>query len=332
MGVTSWSSKGLSVNMKPFRLLGICMKSGGSIMVNTMNNMSNYESIAVNIIRYFSLEKCKICLLVDEAFVEIGQSIKDHNKLNELIHLHSCTPQNLTTLFSNSFSEMVLLLAEPKSYGKYRLFQYLDFSKGEPQIANTASKVLIFPKESICRMFSGKIEKIRSEKEKIISNMKANQRYRITSAEGTDLVFEARTWIPLDFEICTAPKENSINGIIVVDGSLFFKRIDEKISFVIKDGKIHDIMARSSKGEEIVTEYRNMTDREMKDIRNRQLAEIGIGVCSEAIISDCFMESEAALDTCHFCFGNNTCYGGENESEFHGASILIKNPVFTCVE
>ena len=143
-------------------------------MINTMNNMSNYESIAVNIIRYFSLEKCKICLLVDEAFVEIGQSIKDHNKLNELIHLHSCTPQNLTTLFSNSFSEMVLLLAEPKSYGKYRLFQYLDFSKGEPQIANTASKVLIFPKESICRMFSGKIEKIRSEKEKIISNMKAN--------------------------------------------------------------------------------------------------------------------------------------------------------------
>ncbi|MBR3824341.1 MAG: hypothetical protein IKJ39_03990 [Lachnospiraceae bacterium] len=49
---------------------------------------------------------------------------------------------------------------------------------------------------------------------------------------------------------------------------------------------------------------------------------------SAATISDCFMEAEAAINTCHFCFGNNVCYGGKNASEFHGNSVLIRNPKF----
>ena len=103
------------------------------------------------------------------------------------------------------------------------------------------------------------------EQERIIANMKDNQKYRITSSVGTDLIFESRKWIPLDFEICTAPIEKSINGIIVVDGALFFKKIEEKISFFIKDGKIHSIKAHSSKGELLVTEYKQMTERDMKE-------------------------------------------------------------------
>jgi hypothetical protein len=40
------------------------------------------------------------------------------------------------------------------------------------------------------------------------------------------------------------------------------------------------------------------------------------------------MESEMVFGTCHFCFGNNDCYGGKNKSDFHGASVLIKEPHF----
>lgn len=52
---------------------------------------------------------------------------------------------------------------------------------------------------------------------------------------------------------------------------------------------------------------------------------IGIVFFSAATISDCFMEAEAAINTCHFRFGNNVCYGGKNASEFHGNSVLIRN-------
>ena len=71
-----------------------------------------------------------------------------------------------------------------------------------------------------------------------------------------------------------------------------------------------------------------MTARDMQNPVNMQLAEIGIGFCNGAMISDCFMEAETIVNTCHFCFGNNICHGGKNESEFHGASILIRNPIF----
>lgn len=66
-------------------------------------------------------------------------------------------------------------------------------------------------------------------------------------------------------------------------------------------------------------------------LSNRQLAEIGIGFCNDAFISDSFMETETVVNTCLFCFGNNICYGGSNESEFHGAPVLIRNPVFEQV-
>ena len=68
------------------------------------------------------------------------------------------------------------------------------------------------------------------------------------------------------------------------------------------------------------------------DPANTQLAEIGIGFCGGAQITDCFMEAEAAAGTCHFCFGNNVCYSGENQSGFHGASVLIRSPVFTRLD
>lgn len=291
-----------------------------------------HTAIALNLIKYFNYNSESLCLLVDQAYNEIAQTIKKYHGKVKIICFESYKPEDIKEIFLCLSSSPVLLLAEPISYIKYRLFDYLDFSNGEPEIPNTASKVLIFPKESLCRIFSESADHIAIEKRKKISEMKDNQKYRITSSSGTDLFFESRRWIPLDFEICTAPIEESIHGTIVVDGALFFQKIEEKIVFVIKKGKIQSIEAESPKGDLLVAEYWKMTERDMKNSENMQLAEIGIGFCNTAIISDCFMEAEAVTKTCHFCFGNNKCYGGENKSEFHGASVLIKNPIFTCVD
>ena len=67
--------------------------------------------------------------------------------------------------------------------------------------------------------------------------MKDNQKYRITSSSGTELIFESRKWIPLDFEVCTAPIEKTINGIIVVDGALFLKKSKKKYLFLSRTVK-----------------------------------------------------------------------------------------------
>lgn len=294
-----------------------------------------YHSIADNIIRYFGYEVDKFYLLVDEAYAEIAQSIKQIHKGTEIRVFHTDEPEHIKQVLDVPSGAVVLLLAEPVNYVKYKLFQYLDFSEGEPQIPGTESRVLIFPVESICRIFLGDINNNMAEKERLLATMKEKQKYRITTAKGTDLVFEARRWIPLDFEVCTAPVEHTINGTIVVDGAVFFRKNDyekgEKIILKIEKGKVKSIVACDDNGNQLLAEYLKMISDSVENPQNKQLAEIGIGFCHGATISDCFMEAETAINTCHFCFGNNICYGGENFSEFHGNSVLVKEPVFTCV-
>ncbi len=290
-----------------------------------------YESVARNILNYFHYDTVKLYLLADDAYKEIAENIKQSHGNAELRFIQNSSTEHMGEFFRFSNSSVVLLLAEPESYVNCKLFHYLNFSSGEPQIPGAPSRVLIFPLESICRIFSKDVRKNFTEKERLLTSLKTNQKYRITTAQGTDLVFESRSWIPLDFEVCTAPKEASVNGVIVVDGALFFKKIEDTLTFVIKDGKLQDIVASSEAGNALVAEYKAMTSNTMKNPINTQLAEIGIGFMTGADISDCFMEAETVVNTCHFCFGNNICYGGENKSEFHGASVLIRNPVFTCV-
>ncbi len=291
-----------------------------------------YQLIAYNIIHYFRYTEDKLYLLVDEAYYQIAKSIKKIAEETEIRIFRANSQEDFGQVFDLPSGAVVFLLAEPESYSKYKVFQYLDFSKGEPQIPGMVSRVLIFPVESICRIFGGNISENIMQKQRLLSTMKSNQKYRITTALGTDLIFESRYWIPLDFEVCTAPMEETVNGVIVVDGALFFKKIENTLTFVIKNGKIQSIAASSKQGEELVNEYKNMTTQVMTNAPNTQLAEIGIGFCNGAEINDCFMEAEVVINTCHFCFGNNICYGGKNESDFHGASILIKEPVFTCIE
>jgi hypothetical protein len=120
----------------------------------------------------------------------------------------------------------------------------------------------------------------------------------------------------------------SKDGIIAVDGTLFFQDIGTIIDFYIERGKLKKVEARDIKDNRLVEQYKEMTNNDFSVSVNRQLTEIGIGCNTNAIISDCFMESEMMFGTCHFCFGNNACYGGENISDFHGASVLIKGPNF----
>ena len=100
----------------------------------------------------------------------------------------------------------------------------------------------------------------------------------------------------------------------------------------IDHGNVVNIEAYDERSEALAKEYKAMISRTIEDPVNLQLAEIGIGFCHGAEISDCFMEAETVAGTCHFCFGNNICYGGNNASEFHGNSVLIKNPQFTLME
>lgn len=290
------------------------------------------DAIAKNIIRRLGYETTPLTVIADDRFREIASAICAFHHDSKLIDLSSYNVVDCGQAFRTIDTKCAVVMVEPGTYSAYRLFQNLDFNGGEPRIPNVDSKVLVFPLDSIERIFSADPENDYAEKNRLLSELQDDLKYRITTSLGTDLTFRARKWIPLDFEVCTAPIEDSICGEIVVDGALFFKKIESKLRFVIEHGKLVEVTVYDQMGKADREEYIAMTERDMKEPVNRQLAEIGIGFCHGAEITDCFMEAEAAVGTCHFCFGNNICYAGNNASEFHGASVLIQNPQFEIIE
>lgn len=281
------------------------------------------KTVAENLVRRFGYTDGDLSILTDDAFLPLAEAVREARGNAEVFGL-----ENAAEVFRAVKGQRVLLLAEPQSYLRHRLFELLSFDDGEPRVPGANSRVMIFPLDALCSILRVQPEADFSERDRLLQTLRPHTRYRITSPAGTDLSFEAREWLPLDLEICTAPVEASVNGRIVADGALFFKKLCEPLTFVIENGKLTDITAETDAGRMTMDEYRRMSENYMKDYVNRQLAEIGIGFCHGAEISDCFMEAEAAKNTCHFCFGNNICYGGENKSDFHGASILIRDPEF----
>jgi leucyl aminopeptidase (aminopeptidase T) len=153
-------------------------------------------------------------------------------------------------------------------------------------------------------------------------------RFRITTPAGTDIRFTARKWNPLDWEICTAPVEASIEGTIVVDGAVQFGTVDRPITLAIREGRVADVRCADAT-DKVFSEYlRTMKDAFAADGANAQLAEVGIGGNGGALVSDVIMESESARGTCHFCFGENTRYGGANSTAMHHGTVVTREPVF----
>lgn len=281
--------------------------------------------IADEIIGRFLSDEKSINIIYDEAYSTVVGDITKRKPKAELYRLstaESCAESFSACADSNNYT---LVLTEPYTYSLLNIAAWLDFSRDEPTIKGLPSKVLVFPFDSAKRMFSGN-----KNADMLIMNseydwLKADRKYKITTDAGTNLEFVSRDWRKLDFEICTAPIESSVNGIIAVDGAVFFRALDGvRLSFTISGGHITSITSDTSDGNAIISEYREMTRTAFAEAVNTQLAEIGIGCNTNAQISDCFMEAETVYKTCHFCFGNNVCYGGANASDFHGGSVLIK--------
>lgn len=295
-------------------------------------NMHDLERIARNLVFRYCGDR-RFFLIIDSSYEALGRVVEQVYPCTRSFCLTDRSSSDFLAFVKSSDEAEIMMLAEPRTYLDRGLYKLMDFTHGEPELLGCNSHVLIFPHESLYRIFSADPEEDYRARSVLLGELKPNSGYTITSAAGTELEFVSRCWIPLEFEICTAPIESSLNGRIVVDGAVFFRKNDlavsERIVLEIVRGELRSIVAYDDAGERLRSEYAEMILPAVNESINRQLAEIGIGFCRGATVSDCFMEAEASADTCHFCFGNNICYGGNNLSDFHGNSVLIRNPLFS---
>ena len=163
---------------------------------------------------------------------------------------------------------------------------------------------------------------------------------KVTSEQGTDVSFEVnwREWKLDDNGICNRPKmltnlpagkafimprEGTMNGTVVIDGSWESNLVDEPITFVIENGMVMDV-----KGGTIAATIRQEFGEAAKRLRSKDrenvwtMAEFGFGMNPQARLSGNVLEDEKRLGTCYFSVGDNTALGGTSSVGIHIPGVL----------
>ena len=164
---------------------------------------------------------------------------------------------------------------------------------------------------------------------------------KVTSPAGTDITFSiGAKWRTDDNGICNRPgqvmnlpsgrvfvfpKEETMNGQIVIDGSWEGEIIDEPIIMKIENGVVTDISESS------FTEKINSTFDEVSKSLNKNkaaivktVAEFGFGMNSRAKVIGNLLEDQVVRGAAHFILGDNSAYGGKNNIGLQMRGVILK--------
>ena len=177
-----------------------------------------------------------------------------------------------------------------------------------------------------------------------IGNLQPHLRRRrilnVKSEQGTDVTFEVnwREWKLDDNGICNRPKmltnlpagkafimprEGTMNGKVVIDGSWESNLVDEPVTLTIENGLVVDVTGGTIAAA-IRQEFGEAAGRlRVKDRENVwTVAEFGIGMNPQARLSGNVLEDEKRLGTCYFAVGDNTALGGTSSVGIHIPGVL----------
>ena len=164
---------------------------------------------------------------------------------------------------------------------------------------------------------------------------------RVTSAGGTDITFSiGAKWRTDDNGICNRPgqvmnlpsgrifvypKEESMNGKIVIDGSWEGNLLEEPISMDIENGVIVNI-SDNQLGQEIDIVFDEISKSLNKSKAGivRTVAEFGFGMNSRAKVVGNLLEDQIVRGAAHFVFGDNSAYGGKNNIGLQMRGVVLK--------
>jgi len=150
----------------------------------------------------------------------------------------------------------------------------------------------------------------------------------VKSETGTNVTFEVnwREWKLDDNGVCnrprmltnlpagkifTLPREGTMNGTIVIDGSWDSALVDEPVVLQVENGLVVDV-----KGGTAAAQIRQTFGETAKRLKSKEqenvwtIAEFGFGMNPNARLLGNVLEDEKRLGTAYFSIGDNTTLGG----------------------
>ena len=164
---------------------------------------------------------------------------------------------------------------------------------------------------------------------------------RVTSPGGTDIRFSiGAKWRTDDNGICNRPgqvmnlpsgrvfvfpKEDTMNGIIVIDGSWEGNLIQEPIIMEVENGIVTNI-SESEISEKINSIFAEVSKplNKSKAALVKTVAEFGFGMNSRAKVVGNLLEDQVVRGAAHFVLGDNSAYGGKNNIGLQMRGVILK--------
>mgnify|MGYP001156728095 FL=1 len=164
---------------------------------------------------------------------------------------------------------------------------------------------------------------------------------RVTSPSGTDISFSiGAKWRTDDNGICNRPgqvmnlpsgrvfvfpKEETMNGKIVIDGSWEGEVVDEPITMEVEKGVVTNIS--KSKFTESINETFDEIGKSLNKNKAsivKTVAEFGFGMNSRAKVVGNLLEDQVVRGAAHFILGDNSAYGGKNNIGLQMRGVIMK--------
>jgi len=169
---------------------------------------------------------------------------------------------------------------------------------------------------------------------KVAALLSGTRMVRLSTSGGSDLsmslegrrpgspdtgIFRARgEWGNLPAgEAYVAPVESSVNGVLVVDGSLLGELVREPVTLTFEKGRLLKVEGGAG-----AREFEMFLAR-LEDEGAYRVGELGIGTNPKARVTGRILEDEKALGTVHLALGRNTDFGGLNESRIHEDAVIL---------
>lgn len=175
---------------------------------------------------------------------------------------------------------------------------------------------------------------------KLLKYMRGAHKIRVTTKKGTDLSLSMEGRVPgafyglatkpkevasASFEVYVAPVEDSMNGVLYLDGSYgYIGKVTDPVKIIFKDGVL--VSAESEKdGAKILLDYiETFNDKTMY-----KPGEFGIGLNK---LSDtrgvCYIEDESMYSTFHIGMGRNIALGGVQHAAGHFDIVTHKPNIY----
>jgi leucyl aminopeptidase (aminopeptidase T) len=164
---------------------------------------------------------------------------------------------------------------------------------------------------------------------------------RVATDSGTDLSMQVagRRWLtdtglsrgpgignlPAG-EVFIAPLEDSANGELVIDGSIFMTRVDAPVRVTFENG--HALSIEGDETARMLESLLAVSEGHPGSEWARVIGEFGIGTNDRARLRGNIFVDEKVMGTIHVAIGRNDMFGGQNTAAMHVDAVVTRPTVW----